>query len=131
MTSRAGHQEYLRTIDDIQYSTGFAYDQLGHITRVTYPDNDQANYAYDEAGNMLSVSNSASVPYATFSGFNAIGQPNRIGFYNGVNTTLTYDTYTNRLTELSTTTPGDGKVQDFLYGYDNNGNIADITDNVE
>ena len=68
---------------------------------------------------------------ATFSGFNALGQPNRIGFYNGVNTTLTYDTYTNRLTELSTTTPGDGKVQDFLYGYDNNGNILSITDNVE
>lgn len=31
---------------------------------------------------------------------------------------------------MTTTTPGSGEVQDFVYGYDNNGNILTITDNV-
>jgi RHS repeat-associated protein len=80
---------------------------------------------------MATVSNSAYVAYASFSGYNAFGQPGLIGFQNGVKTTLTYDPYTNRLSEMSTSTPGNGTVQDFVYSYDNDGNILTITDNVD
>lgn len=76
------------------------------------------------------VSNSVNVAYATFSGYNALGQPGQIAFQNGASTSLTYYPLNNRLQEMSTTTPGNGKVQDFTYGYDNNGNILTIADNV-
>jgi RHS repeat-associated protein len=113
------------------YTTQFQYDPLGHVTRITYPDNDQANYAYDTAGNMTTVSNSASVAYATFSGYNAFGQVTQIGFNNGANTTLAYDLNNiNRLQELKTTDSGNNTVQDFVYGYDKNGNITSIADSV-
>ena len=57
-----------------------AYDPLSHITRIAYPDGDPANYSYDGAGNMSAVSNSASVPYASFSGYNALGQVGQIAY---------------------------------------------------
>ncbi len=97
--------------------------------QITYPDNDQANYAYDGAGNMISVSNSASVPYAAFSGYNALGQVGTIAYHNGVTTTITYNAATNRLNELSSTANGT-LVQDFVYKYDYNANITSIGDNV-
>src|SRR5271157_1412046 len=105
----------VRTIGGKEYSTGFAYDQLNHITQIVYPDSDQANYAYDGAGNVITVSNIASVPYAAFSNYNALGQVQQIAYQNGVNTTLKYDPATNRLNELSSTANG-SPVQDFVYG---------------
>src|SRR5271157_4428664 len=48
---------------------------------------------------------------------------------NGVTTTMTYNAATNRLNELSSTANG-SPVQDFVYGYDDNGNITSIGDNV-
>jgi hypothetical protein len=71
--------------------------------QIAYPDGDQANYAYDSAGNAITVSNSASVPYAAFSGYNALGQVGTIAYHNGVTTTMTYNAATNRLNELSST----------------------------
>ncbi|MFZ0929598.1 MAG: toxin TcdB middle/N-terminal domain-containing protein [Syntrophobacteraceae bacterium] len=128
----------LRTIDNTPpgypstYSTGFFYDPLNRITQITYPDSDAVNYKYDGAGNMSTVSNNAPVPvpYATFSGYNAFGQAGKIAYNNGMNTTLTYTQYNSRLYELKTTTQGSNTpLQDFVYGYDGNGNILTIADN--
>ena len=122
--------QVLRTIDSVQYPTVFQYDLLGHILNITYPDQDFVNYAYDGAFNMTSASNS-QVVYASFSGYNALGQPGQIAFGNGSTTTFSYYATNNRLLELTTTTPGSGTVQDFTYdSYDNNGNIKTITDHV-
>ena len=122
--------QVLRTIQGVQYPTGFQYDSPGHITAISYPDNDVVNYAYDGAYNMSSASNAASVNYAAFSGYNARGQVGRIAFGNGAATTFSYYASNNRLQELSTTSPGSGVVQDFVYGYDVIGNITSIADNV-
>jgi RHS repeat-associated protein len=124
--------QVLRTIEGTQYTTQFQYDSLNRVTNLAYPDGDQANYAYDQAGNMSAVSNISNTPYATFSGYNALGQVGQISFpMNGVNTTMTYETATNRLHELTTTIPGSGTAQDYVYGYDNNGNITSIQNNVD
>ena len=122
--------QVLRTIDGNQYSTQFQYDQLGHIMNIAYPDGDQVNYGYDGAGNMSAVSNSASVPYASFSGYNALGQVGQIAYYNGATTSFSYYPLNNRLQAMSTTTQGNGTVQSFTYSYYNNGNIHSISDSV-
>ena len=101
--------QVLRTIDGNQYSTQFQYDQLGHIINIAYPDGDQVNYGYDGAGNMSAVSNSASVPYASFSGYNALGQVGQIAFQNNAITSFSYYPLNNRLQELSTTAPEAGR----------------------
>jgi RHS repeat-associated protein len=80
---------------------------------------------------MMNIIDSANTKNASFSGYNAFGQPGEIDFQNGAKTTLSYDPYTSRLTELKTTASASAPVQDFTYGYDNNGNILSITDNVE
>ncbi len=124
--------QVLRTIDGNRYSTQFQYDPLGHIMNIAYPDGDQVNYGYDAAGNMSTVSNAGkSSNYAVFSGYNALGQVGNIAFLNGANTTLTYEQATNRLHEMKTATQATGTVQDYVYGYDNNGNILSIADNVD
>ena len=120
-----------KKIDNATHLTQFAYDTLGHVTNIVYPDGDQIGYQYDTGANLSSVSNTSSpVVSATFSGYTALGQPQSIGFGNGARTSLSYEPYTNRLHELKTVTEG-ASVQDFVYGYDNNGNILGITDNVE
>jgi len=80
----------------------------------------------------MDVMNSAYTSYAALAGYNALGQVGQIAFpMNGVNTTFQYEQATNRLHELTTTIPGSGTAQDFVYSYDNNGNIRTITDNVD
>jgi hypothetical protein len=80
----------------------------------------------------MDVMNSAYTSYAALAGYNAFGEVRQISFpMNGVNTTYQYEQATNRLHELTATIPGSGTAQDFVYSYDNNGNIRTITDNVD
>ena len=68
-----------KTIGQTPYTTQTAYDPLGHINSITYPQNGGVvNYAYDGAFNIVSVSDpSSGTVYAAFSGYNALGQPGR------------------------------------------------------
>jgi YD repeat-containing protein len=117
------------------YTTQTAYDPLGHITSITYPQNGGVvNYAYDGAFNIVSVSDPASgTVYAAFSGYNALGQPGQIVFANGKDSTTTYTYYplNHRLQKMTTNPPAPAKsVQDMAYTYDSDGNVTAVTDNV-
>ena len=77
---------------------------------------------------MSDVSNSdSSWAYASFSLYNALGQPRQISFHNSTATTLSYDSL-NRLNELTTTIQGGVPAQHYIYHYDENGNILGIDD---
>ena len=127
-----------KTIGQTPYTTQTAYDPLGHINSITYPQNGGVvNYAYDSAFNIVSVTDPASgTVYAAFSGYNALGQPGGINFginSNGKDSTTTYIYYplNHRLQEMTTTPPLPAKpVQDMVYGYDDDGNVTAVTDNV-
>ena len=92
------------------------------------------HYAYDGAFNIVSVSDPASgTVYAAFSGYNSLGQPGQIVFKRKG---LDHHLY---LLSVKSPPPGDedhhrtvpaGTVQDMVYGYDSNGNVTSIADNV-
>ncbi len=108
-----------------------AYDDLGCITGITYPDNEgqggTVNYDY-RAGNLASVTE-GSTTYAPFSNYTALGQARHIVYGNGTTTDFTYYQTTSRLQEIATITPHDGTVLDLGYDvYDGNGNVVIISD---
>lgn len=90
---------------------------------VDYPDDETVSYTYDPDLNLSGVTG-----YASFSGFNAAGQPGNINFQNTAGTSFTWYPENCRLKTLSTTLPRDGRVQNFLYQYDANGNIRYLID---
>ena len=45
-----------RTINSVDYETGYDYDRQGNITLISYPDNSEAKYAYNTAGLLEMVS---------------------------------------------------------------------------
>ena len=115
-----------KTIDNVAYTTQYAYDAMGWITRTLYPDGEEVDYAYDAAGNLSGVAG-----YVSFSDYNALGQPGQIVYQNGVNTTRVYNGANNRLTGITTTSPGGEVLLGLGYSYDPNGNITGITDDVQ
>ena len=116
---------------DRDYTMQYTYDYLGRFKTITYPepDNDIIQYTYNTGGYLWQVLNSNGANYATYTDYNAFGQPGTVTFGNGVSTTYTYRLENNRLSTLLTTTNGTHAVLDLSYGYDNVGNITNLTDN--
>jgi RHS repeat-associated protein len=118
------------TVNGNLYTLQKSYDDLGRITTITYPDNEQVSYTYDTGGNLSGV-----VGYANFTNFTGLGQPQGITYGNGATTSLSYNTATDsRLHSMVTTTAsadGDVQVQNLTYSYDGDGNVLIITDGVD
>jgi RHS repeat-associated protein len=119
----------------LRYRTQTRYDALGRVTAVHYPDHSVVQYTYN--GPWLERVFDADTTYATYSGYNALGQPARLAFGNGVRTDFTYSQATNpdcpaqnfRLCSLSTRR-ATAIYQDLHYTYDRAGNIRAIVDGV-
>jgi RHS repeat-associated protein len=115
------------------YHEGRKYDNLGRISELIYPDGRHVLQAYD--GPVLaSVSNgtAASIPYASFSDYNAAGFPQLILFENNTRTLLTYETPANtecphatyRLCRATTFASNNAVKLQITYDYDAKGNIV-------
>jgi len=115
-----------RIINSARTIYGVSYPQLslgylnGRLDSITYPDNEKVNYGYDSGGNLTSAGS-----FAAYSGFNALGQPGKVTYGNGIATTYQYDTGNNRLKGISTTR-GPTPLLSLLYSYDKVGNISGI-----
>jgi RHS repeat-associated protein len=145
----------LTSVSDASGSTSFQYDALGHVvsdTRVIGANSYPVLYAFDAAGNVLSVtypsgrittfvrdslgrisgvstqqnSTAASVAIASSVSYLPFGPLAGMTFGNGVTLSLTYDRdYT--LTGLNSSTAS-SVIQDLTYGVDAAGNVTSITD---
>ena len=118
-----------KRVDNYDYTVQYAYDGLGRLQYLTYPDNDVVRYIYNTGGNLAQVADAGVVNYAAYSRYNAFGQPGRVTFRNGVTTDYTYVLSNNRLLTILTSKSGQPNLLDLSYGYDNVGNITGITDN--
>lgn len=110
-----------RTVSGVPYPPFYYSYTNGRLNSITYPGNETVTYSYN-GDNLASVGG-----YATYSGFNALGQPGTVTFGNGVATTYGYyDTTNNRLKTIATA-KGGTPLLSLLYGYDNVGNISGIS----
>jgi len=122
-----------KTIDGITYVIQRAYDLLGRLTSLTYPDSDRANYTYNLQGGIdtvtLQPATGSAQPIVSNIDYNAAGQLTKITHGNGVVTDYTYNPQTLRLDRLASAGPS-GSLQDFRYTFDAVGNVTGIQDSL-
>jgi RHS repeat-associated protein len=118
----------IKRVDGTDYDFMASYDAMSRLTGITYPDSETVSYAYNEGGQLKSVSGS-SINYATFSNYNALGQSGTIGYGNGVSTAYEYYSSNNRLKAIVTKSE-EQRLIDLTYNYYSGGSIKDIVDNI-
>lgn len=125
----------IKTVSSVTYQVSREYDVLDRLTKLTYPDGENVEYAYDANSGLLEkVFNSTnSTNYVNSINYNAKGQTKTIQYGNGTQTDYTYG-QDLRLSRINTSgvaggLPG-GVAQDLNYVFDKNGNITTLTDNL-
>jgi RHS repeat-associated protein len=122
-----------KTVDATTYTIQRAYDLLGRLTTLTYPNNDVATYAYNDQGGIQTITLQSPAqpvqPIINSVDYNAAGQITKMVYGNGVTTDYTYNPQTLRLDKLKSVGPG-GVLQDFTYSFDSVGNVSAIADAV-
>jgi len=113
-----------KTIDSNQYVTQYTYDQNGNLKTMTYPSGKVITYNYTN-DRAVSVLNGAA-NLATNISYKPFGGMSSITYGNGLVGNIGYD---NQYRTSSITV---GTVMNLGYsGYDNNGNITAITNNLD
>ncbi len=110
-------ESYKDTYDNEVY---YDYDEVGNITKITYPDTSEVTYTYDANNNITSVTDWADrvTQYTYDNNNNLIG----VTHANGCTTTHTYDNK-QRLTRTVEKTENDTIITSFEYYYDEMGRI--------
>ena len=110
------------------FKMNFEYDSWNRMQKITYPDGEIVQYAYDQGGNLLSMSgtkNNSTTNYITKIHYNEQEKRSYIEYGNGVKTRYKYDSRM-RLDSLvcmyNTTTA----LQKIKYTYDNVDNITRV-----
>lgn len=116
-----------KVIDSITYITQYTYDMNGNLKTMTYPSGKVITYNYSN-DKVISVLKDAanlatSITYKPFGGMSGIT------YGNGLHGSVSYDNQ-YRISALTVGTAG--SILNLGYtGYDNNGNITAITNNLE
>ena len=103
---------------------------------MTLPDGERVVYGYDASGAQRTIASTrpggvTADAIVTDMRRNARGQTVAVTYGNGVVTTHAYRDATDlRLERIQTTAPGLGIVQDYVYGFDPNGNVTSLADGV-
>ena len=122
-----------KTVDGTTYTIQRAYDLLGRLTGLQYPNADVAAYTYNDQGGIQTIAlqspGQAVQPIINSMDYNAAGQITKMVYGNGVTTDYAYNPQTLRLQNLKSVGPG-GVIQDFTYNFDAVGNVQSIADTV-
>jgi len=118
-----------KVILGVTYVTGYSYDANGNIQTITYPSNRTVTYSYDFADQVTTVTTTppgggsqtvaSNVTHKPFGGIAGLT------YGNGLARTVSYDQQ-YRISGIQT-----GVVQNLTYGFDNNGNVLSITNNLD
>lgn len=121
--------ERRRTVLGQTYVTGYSYDSMGRIRRITYPDGFTVNYEYDSGGNLARVRDGQGRLVAEETAYTAAGQLKEMAFGNGVRSQFGYDELL-RMTSIRTMGVTNSPLQSLDYSYDPDGNILSIDDRI-
>jgi RHS repeat-associated protein len=122
------------------FTSSTKYDALNRAISGVSPDGSVVTPTYNEANFLEAVSVNlqgavTATPFITNIDYDAKGQRAFIEYGNDTQTTYTYDPFTFRLTQLTTTRlgfpQGQQTVQDLFYSYDPVGNITHIQDDAD
>jgi RHS repeat-associated protein len=144
---------YLGTSNDVQaiasnanlllekeaFTQSTSYDALNRIFTITTPDQSVTTPAYNERRLLYQVAVHVAPTAKTTTivgdiGYNEKGQRLECDYGNSAVTAYSYDRFTYRLTEITTTRPngaGTDTLQDLSYYYDPVGNIVEIDDGAQ
>ncbi|MFA5127231.1 MAG: LamG-like jellyroll fold domain-containing protein [Patescibacteria group bacterium] len=120
------------TIANEPFVLKYEYNLAGALSKVTYPNNWQVAYSFNDIGQVSSISldkGQGPINIATNIIYNQNGQMTHLERDNDAITDYTYDpNQAFRLTRILTTS-GQDTLQDLNYTYDDVGNILNIVDN--
>ena len=119
--------ERRRTVDGRTYVTGFNYDSLDRVRRVTYPDGFTVDYTYDTGGNIAAIKDGESQPLTDKFRYNAENRITKFTFGNGVTSDFSYDDLGRMISSSSATGRG-VKLQELIYGFDAMNNVVALDD---
>ena len=117
-----------KVINAVTYITQYSYDGNGNLSQMTYPNGRTATYAYNTANQISQVDTTLSAVTTTLAStmtYKPFGGMTGMTYGNGLNRTLSYDQQ-YRIEGIQT-----GAAQDLGYLFDPNGNITDITNNLD
>jgi RHS repeat-associated protein len=118
-----------RTIDGIPYTTQTAYDAVGRVVQITYPDSEVVSYGYDVHSGLLESVTGASTYVAAIT-YDAQSRKKSVVYGNNVQMLYTYGNALRLARILSTNTSTSAVFQDLAYAYDKGGNITRVDDAV-
>ena len=119
-----------RTVDSVNYITGYTYDSADRVLTVTYPTGEVVTGGYNGRGLPYSVSGSAAGSLVSSTLYNQLGEVTRINLGNGTYSTFTYygldnsSGYYGKPWQTKTTKPNVGDLQSLTYTWDANGNLT-------
>jgi RHS repeat-associated protein len=117
-----------KQIDGRDFVFAYEYDLMGGVTKMTYPDDMDVFYDYDEVHQLSKVYSDGKV-FADQFDYTPLGQLSEINLGNSVVTTNTYNpNQMYRLTRKQSLHLGAIRLQDFQYEYDAMGNLTQLTD---
>ncbi|MDO8444571.1 MAG: RHS repeat-associated core domain-containing protein [Deltaproteobacteria bacterium] len=116
-----------KVINGVQYTTESTYDGIGRLSGIKYPNLSYSYYTYN--GPFVNSVHDGVTTYASYSGYNALGQPGTVTYGNGVATAYTYVSSNYRLNTINTL-KGVTTHQNMTYNYDNVGNVTSIVDTI-
>lgn len=99
------------------YTTGYAYNQAGQLTQMTYPSSKVVKYGFDARGRLQTLGDgSLSTKYISSIGYQPSQQVSSVGLNNGVTETYGYSTDRLQLTS-QTATKGGNTLMSLSYNY--------------
>jgi YD repeat-containing protein len=109
------------------YTTGYLFDSMGRMRRLTYPDGEQLSYTYDQGGLLegaAGVKQGKEYIYLLDLAYDEYGQRVKMELGNNVVSRYSYDPLNRRLKSLVTHGSEGQVLQNLSYDYDPVGNIT-------
>jgi RHS repeat-associated protein len=122
--------ERRRTVDGRTYVTGYSWDSLGRMRRVTYPDGFAVTYEHDAAGMVQSVKDGSGQSIIDRIEYNAAGQITKTVFANGVTSDYGFD-HAGLIRSIGTANSHGTALQQLDLAFDANRNVSSIGDSLQ